>query len=106
MVRTSRNITATKLAIGLGACLMMGAPATAEPNILIIEKTYPVDATTTRGLIRQMSTRGRIGFWAFTRGWVSWKGACEVTVKIRYTFPKHTNPDAMPAGCARRNGTG
>jgi len=95
MFGSNRSISVTKLAFAFGACLALATPADAEPNIIIVEQTYPVDATTTRGLIRQMSTRGRIGFWAFTRGWVSWKGQCEVTVKIRYTLPEHTNPNAM-----------
>ncbi|WP_371224842.1 DUF922 domain-containing protein [Roseovarius sp. 2305UL8-3] len=95
MVGSNRNTHVVKLAFVLGTCLALTAPANAEPRIIVIEQTYPVDATTARGLVRQMSTRGRIGFWAFTRGWVSWKGQCEVTVKIRYTLPEHTNPGAM-----------
>ena len=95
MVGSNRGTNTIKLAAGLLILLAFGTPAHAEPNIIIVEQTYPVDATTARGLVRQMSTRGRIGFWAFTRGWVSWKGQCEVTVKIRYTLPEHTNPNAM-----------
>ncbi len=95
MVGSNWSTNVTKLAFALCVCLAMGAPANAEPTVIIVEQPYPVDATTAGGLVRQMSTRGRIGFWAFTRGWVSWKGQCEVTVKIRYTLPEHTNPDTM-----------
>lgn len=95
MVGSRRSIDAIKLAAGFCICFAFSAPVGAEPNIIIDEQPYAVNALTARGLVRQMSTRGRIGFWAFTRGWVSWKGQCEVTVKIRYTLPEHTNPDAM-----------
>lgn len=80
----------------MGACLWAGLPAMANPTIQIVEKPYRVDATTLNGLRAQMNTRGPIGYWAYTRGHVVWRGQCEVTVRIRYTMPRHTNPDAMP----------
>ena len=95
MVLTSRNIIAIK-AIALGVGLWAGLPALANPVIQIEERPYPVDATTIAGLRRQMNTRGPVGFWAYTRGHVVWRGHCEVTVRIRYTMPQHTNPNAMP----------
>jgi predicted secreted Zn-dependent protease len=75
---------------------MTGALAFAEPNVKVTERSYIVDATTTQGLIFQMSTRGPLGFWAFTRTNVAWRGQCEVTVKIRHTLPVHSRPDQMP----------
>lgn len=95
MARISRSITATKFAFGLGLCLLAGAQATAEPQIEIIERTYTVNATTAGGLVRQMSTRGPIGFWAYTRGRVAWNRHCDVKVRVRYHMPKHGNPEKL-----------
>ncbi|MFK7939559.1 MAG: DUF922 domain-containing protein [Roseovarius sp.] len=82
--------------IGLGVCLLTGTVAFAEPNITVSERPYKVDAITKQGLLFQMSTRGPVGFWAFTRTNVAWRGQCNVTVKIRYTMPEHAKPQAMP----------
>lgn len=82
--------------LGLGVCLLAGAFAFAEPSVKVIERPYKVDATTTQGLIFQMSTRGPVGFWAFTRTNVAWRGQCDVRVKIRYSMPVHTRPERMP----------
>ena len=99
MVRSSRSTIVTKVAVsfwlGLGACLWTGAFAFAEPKVTVIEKTYGVNANTAQGLVLQMSTRGPVGYWAFTRTNVAWRGYCEVSVRIRYTMPVHTNPDRM-----------
>ena len=66
MVRTSRNIIATKKILsfwlGMGVCLMTGAFAFAEANLRVSERSYKVDALTTQGLIFQTVTRGPIGF--------------------------------------------
>lgn len=96
MGRSSRSITATKI-IAVWACLWAGPPALANPTIEIVERPYNVDATTIAGLRRQMSTRGPVGYWAYTRGHVVWRGHCEVTVRVRYSLPQHTRPEAMPA---------
>jgi len=79
----------------MGVCLLTGAFAFAEPTIKVVERPYKVNATTTQGLVFQMSTRGPVGYWAFTRTNVAWRGYCEVTVRIRYSMPVHTNPERM-----------
>ncbi len=106
MDHTSQSITATKQKVSfwlaLGVCLLTGAFAFAEPTIKVIERPYKVSATTAQGLVAQMSVGGPIGFWAFTRTSVAWRGQCEVRVKIRYSMPVHSNPEQMSPELRRK----
>lgn len=91
MAPSSRSIIATSvalLALGIGSAL-------ADPDVTEKTKTYSVSATTVDGLKREMKRRGPKGFWAYTTWRVNWTGSCAVRLKINYTMPKHSNPDAM-----------
>ena len=57
MVLISRNTTATKLPLAVGACLVAGAPLLAGPTTFQTEKLFMADAISTNALIWQMSAR-------------------------------------------------
>jgi len=81
------------------SCLALGitmSPALAAPKITEVIQNYAVSATTIRGLKSEFKTNGQNGFAGFTRWEVRWDAACRVEVKITYTLPNHTDPDAMP----------
>lgn len=88
---------AALLALSLGA-----SPVTAKPTVSVIEKTYNVDAMTTKELRQQMKERGPKGFWAYTEWYVAWTGDCKLSAKIIYTMPKHTKESKMDPDTRKR----
>ncbi|WP_245706522.1 DUF922 domain-containing protein [Ruegeria marina] len=82
----------TKLLFALTLSLSIAAMAVeAKPQVSIEHKTYSVDATTAKDLVRQMDQRGPNEFWAYTDWYVNWTGSCDLSVRITYTMPKHKN---------------
>lgn len=78
------------------ASAMFASPALASPRITELTKTYPVSALTAQGLRREMGSYGPGRFWALTQWDIRWDSKCNVTVRVTYTLPKHTNPGGMP----------
>ena len=71
--------------------------AFANPTVQTKWSTYAVTGTTVDSILRQMRDNGPNGFWAYTRWYVRWTAACQVSLEISYTMPQHTRRDAMPA---------
>lgn len=67
----------------------------ANPTIKTNWITYPVTATSADQILRQLQENGPNGFWGFTRWYVRWTGACEVTLEIDYIMPLHMNRNEM-----------
>lgn len=78
------------------AAWFTGTAALAGPLISERVETYPINATTIDGLIRQMRAEEPKGYWAQTRWFVRWSGGCAVEVDVIYRMPEHENPTAMP----------
>lgn len=81
--------------VWLALILGSGESATAAPRISEVMEYYTVNGTSARALRNEMSRKGPRRFWAYTRWEVRWSAACQVSVRVVYTMPRHENLDAL-----------
>ncbi|MCE8005544.1 DUF922 domain-containing protein [Aestuariivita sp.] len=70
------------------ACVVLAAPAVAEPRISETVRYYAITGDSFADLRRQMARKGQNGFWGYTRWWIEWSRRCEVDVAITIWMPR------------------
>lgn len=70
----------------------------AEPVVVVKTNYYSVSGDTAAQLKDQMWRKGENGWWGYTRWFVRWTGACQITVAVTYTLPRWINKHSAPAG--------
>ena len=84
------------------AVLILPGELAAKPKIKVSKKYYSISGSTTRELKQQMRRKGPGGFWARADWRVSWFAGCQVTVEIKYQYPKWENRSGAPADVRRK----
>lgn len=69
-------------------CLGAAVPAVAAPKTSETLKHYLVQGDSFPQLRRSLAANGPNGFWGYTKWWITWSSACQVTLEITITMPK------------------
>jgi predicted secreted Zn-dependent protease len=90
------KMSAAAAAVAALAMLAASSKAGAEPAVKVTTTYYAIGGTMSAELKAQMRSLGPHGFWAYTRWYVRWTGACRVSLEISYTYPRWTDEGSAP----------
>lgn len=72
------------------------------PSVSVSTKYYKISGSNVEQLKTQMKQHGPKSFWAYSDWYVRWNDSCQISVSIKYTYPRWTNRDNAPVALRRR----